>query len=90
MTNITNAEFKTASDAYNWLFSKILLDGVDFGVTKALFNVGFPILNPTDKIIHTKNRKWNLDYAEAECQGNLSVDLSIERLGKLYGKLLQI
>ena len=31
MTNITNAEFKTASDAYNWLFPKIIWDGVDFG-----------------------------------------------------------
>ena len=29
MTNINNAEFKTASEAYNWLFPKISFDGVD-------------------------------------------------------------
>ena len=28
MTNINNAEFKTASEAYNWLFPKILFDGI--------------------------------------------------------------
>ena len=44
MTNITNAEFETASHAYNWLLPKIVFDGVDFGDTKALFNVGFTIL----------------------------------------------
>ena len=90
MTNIINAEFETASDAYNWLFPKIIWDGVDFGDTKALFNVGFTILNPTDKIIHNKNRKWNIEYAEAEWQWYLSGDPSVEKLGEIYGKVPQI
>ena len=79
MTNINNAEFKTASEAYNWLFPKILFDGIDFGDTKALFNVGFTILNPSDKIIHNKPRNWNLKYAEAEWQWYLSGDPSIRK-----------
>ena len=90
MTNINNAEFKTASEAYNWLFPKILFDGIDFGDTKALFNVGFTILNPSDKIIHNKPRNWNLKYAEAEWQWYLSGDPSIEKLGEIYGKVPQI
>ena len=74
MTNITNAEFETASHAYNWLLPKIIFDGVDFGDTKALFNVGFTILNPSDKVIHHKNRKWNAEYADSEWQWYLSVE----------------
>ena len=87
MTNINNAEFKTASDAYNWLFPKILFDGIEFGDTKALFNVGFTILNPSDKIIHNKPRDWNLKYAEAEWQWYLSGDPSIDKLGEINGSI---
>ena len=46
MTNIENAKFETASDAFNFLYPKIKFDGVDFANTKALFDVGFYILNP--------------------------------------------
>ena len=90
MTNIINAEFETESDVYNWIFPKIIWDGVDFGDTKALFNVGFTILNPTDKIIHNKNRKWNLEYAEAEWQWYLSGNPNVDKLGDIYGKVPEI
>ena len=90
MTNINNAEFKTASDAYNWLFPKILFDGIEFGDTKALFNVGFTILNPSDKIIHNKPRDWNLKYAEAEWQWYLSGDPNISKLGTIFGLVPKI
>jgi hypothetical protein len=65
----------------SWLFSRqYLLDGVDFGDTKALFNVGFTILNPTDKISFiTKTVNGILKYAEAEWQWYLSGDPSIEK-----------
>ena len=71
-------------------FPKILWNGVDFGDTKALFNVGFTILDPTDKVIHNKNVSWNAEYAEAEWQWYLSGDPSIEKLGEIYGKVPQI
>ncbi len=87
MTNINNAEFQNASDAYNWLFPKIIWDGVEFDNTRALFNVGFTLLNPLDNHITNKNRKWNLEYAEAEWQWYLSGDPSVKKLGEIYGKV---
>ena len=90
MTNTNNSEFKTASAAYDCYLHSIQNYGVNFGETKALFNVGFTILNPTDKVIHNKNRKWNAEYAEAEWQWYLSGDPSIEKLGDIYGKVPQI
>jgi len=90
MTNINNAEFKTASDAYDCYLHSIQNYGVNFGDTKALFNVGFTILNPSDKIIHNKPRKWNLKYAEAEWQWYLSGDPNISNLGAIYGLVPKI
>ena len=55
--------------------------------TKALFNVGFYILNPTDNVITNRERKWNLEYARAEWQWYLSGDRNITKLGKIYGKI---
>ena len=55
-----------------------------------MFNVGFTILNPSDKIIHNKPRNWNLKYAEAEWQWYLSGDPSVKKLGEIYGKVPQI
>ena len=87
MTNINNAEFQNASDAYNWLFPKIIWDGVEFDDTRALFNVGFTLLNPLDNHITNKNRKWNLEYAEAEWEWYLSGDPSVKKLSEIYGKV---
>ena len=42
-------EFKNADEAYNYFLDKILTDGINFGDTKALFNVGF---QATDNINH--------------------------------------
>ena len=36
-------KFKNADEAYNYFLDKILTDGVSFGDTKALFNVGFTL-----------------------------------------------
>ena len=90
MTNINNAEFKTASAAYDCYLHSIQNYGVNFGETKALFNVGFTILNPSDKIIHNKPRNWNLKYAEAEWQWYLSGDPSTSKLGAIYGLVPKI
>ena len=90
MTNIENAKFETASDAFNFLYPKIKFDGVDFGNTKALFDVGFYILNPIENAIHAKYRKWNKKYAEAEWQWYLSGDPNVSKLEELYGKVPEI
>ena len=80
-------KFKTASDAYDYFLDKILLEGVDFDNTKALFNVGFTIENPEQNMIMNRERNWNLKYAEAEWKWYRSGDRSIDKLGEIYGKI---
>ena len=83
-------KFNTADDAYNYFLDKILLEGVDFDNTKALFNVGFTMDNPLDNHIKNKERKWSLKYAAAEWDWYMSGDPSIDKLGEIYGKVPQI
>ena len=87
---MTNTTFRNANEAYEYLHNKILLEGVPFDDTKALFNVGFYIADPMDNKIINKERNWKLDYAEAEWEWYLSGDRNIKRLGDLYGKVPEI
>ena len=79
--------FKNANEAYEYYHDRILTDGIPFGDTKALFNIGFYLENPNDKQIINKERKWSLDYAEAEWQWYLSGDANVKKLGEIYGKV---
>ena len=79
--------FENANEAYEYLYNEIILNGVDFDNTKALFNVGFYIKNPGMKSITNEERKWNLEYAKAEWQWYLSGNPSIQKLGDIYGKI---
>ena len=87
---MTNTTFRNANEAYEYLHNKILLEGVPFGDTKALFNVGFYITDPMDNKIINRERNWKLDYAEAEWEWYLSGDRNIKRLSDLYGKVPEI
>ena len=82
--------FKRANDAYEYYHDKIIREGIKFGDTKALFNVGFYIENPLDNAIENRERKWNPVYAEAEWQWYLSGDRNIAKLAELYGKVPEI
>ena len=82
--------FKRANDAYEYYHDKIIREGVKFGDTKALFNIGFYIENPLDNAIENTERKWNPVYAEAEWQWYLSGDRNIAKLAELYGKVPEI
>lgn len=73
MKNIKSS-FKNANEAYIYLLDKILLEGVEFDNTKALFNIGFYIENPMDNYISDPFRKWNPTYAMREWQWYLSGD----------------
>ena len=44
--------FKTAQEAFEYLYEDIKQNGIDFSNTKALFNVGFYIEDP----INNRNR----------------------------------
>ena len=41
INTINNKVFRNANEAYEYIHDRILQDGVEFGDTKALFNVGF-------------------------------------------------
>ena len=87
INTVNNKKFETANIAYECIHDDILRYGTDFGDTKALFNVGFYILNPLDNVITNRERKWNLEYARAEWQWYLTGDRNITKLGKIYGKI---
>ena len=90
INTINNKAFRNANEAYEYVHDQILQNGVAFGDTKALFNVGFYITDPQDNKIINKERNWKLDYAEAEWQWYLSGDPSTEKLGEIYGKVPEI
>ena len=87
INTINNKVFRNANEAYEYIHDRILQDGIDFGDTKALFNVGFYMTDPKDRKIINKERKWNEEYAKAELQWYLTVSPSIKKLGKKKGKI---
>jgi len=84
---MTKTKFKNANEAYEYFLDKIIQDGVPFGDTKALFNIGFTLENPMQNYISNKERQWKLAYAAAEWQWYLSGDRNISKLGELYGSI---
>ena len=90
INTINNKVFRNANEAYEYLHDRIIQDGVDFGNTKALFNVGFYITDSQDNKIVNRERNWKHDYAEAEWKWYLSEDRNINKLGEIYGKIPEI
>ena len=90
INTINNKVFRNANEAYEYLHDKIIQEGIEFGDTKALFNVGFYITDPKDRKIYNRERKWNKEYAEAEWQWYLTGDPNIKALGDIYGKVPEI
>jgi len=90
INTINNKVFRNANEAYEYLHDQIIQNGVSFGDTKALFNVGFYITDPKDRKIINRERAWKEDYAEAEWQWYLSGDPNIKTLGEIYGKVPEI
>lgn len=82
-------KFKNAREAFVYFYNEINDNGIVFGDTKALFNVGFTLERPQQKNINVlnPNRNFNLQYAEAEWQWYLSGDPSIDKLGKINGSI---
>ena len=89
MTNIKTS-FWSANEAFEYFNKVIRKDGKDFADTKALFNIGFTILEPRARRITNKDRGWKEEYAEAEWQWYLSGDRNTKKLGELYGKIPEI
>ena len=89
MTNIASS-FWNAEDAFVYLYDKISKHGVRFADTRALFNVGFTLIRPEQRMITDEKRNWKLNYAEAEWQWYLSGDRNIKKLGEIYGTVPMI
>ena len=90
INTINNKVFRNANEAYEYIHDRILQDGIEFGDTKALFNVGFYMTDPKDRKIINRERNWSEEYAEAEWQWYLSGDPKISKLGDIYGKIPEI
>ena len=82
--------FKNASEAFDFYYGTIPYQGVDFAGTKAMFNQGFTIEKPWERMIDNEKREFNMEYAEAEWQWYLSGNRSIIKLGDIYGKIPKI
>ena len=80
-------KFKNANEAFNFYYGTIPYEGTKFDNTMAMFNQGFTIENPTDRMITNEARNFNVEYAEAEWQWYLSGDASVDKLGEIYGKV---
>ena len=82
--------FNNANNVFEEFYGDILNYGIPFDGTKALFNIGFTINNPSDNKITVPFREWREDYAEAEWQWYLTGDPSAEKLGEIYGTVPKI
>jgi len=60
--------FKNANEAFEFYYFFILGSGVDYAGTKAVFNESFTLMNPSDMVITTPERKFNQNYADYEWQ----------------------
>lgn len=72
--------FSNAQSAFEYYYYYIIKEGIDFAGTKALFNIGFTILNPKDNIINTKWRNFSSKYAQREWQWYLEGDPNAEEI----------
>lgn len=83
----TITSFKNASAAYDYFYPTIMAHGKPFDGTKALFNVGFYLENPTERNITAPYRGFNMEYAHNEWEWYLSGDPSIDKLGEINGSI---
>lgn len=82
--NITEKlKFLDATDAFEHLYECIMKYGKETNIgTKAIYNIGFEIANPCQRIIRTEWRKFNVGYAEKEWSWYLSQDRSVKDIKK--------
>jgi len=63
MIKTLSNKFTTADEAFQYWYQCIEHYGVDFAGTKAMFNVGFEISNPTRNSITPPDRDWETSSA---------------------------
>lgn len=75
--------FTNSTEAFEYMFAEIMSNGIIRGNNKALFFQNFAVIRPTENVIKSKWRKFNLDYAKTEWQWYLSGDRSIEQVNQV-------
>lgn len=75
-------KYNNAQSAFEDLYRLISSIGEEEKHSKALYNIGFEILNPLDNLIETPWRKWSKDYADFEWEWYLSGDRSGKEIAK--------
>lgn len=75
--------YDNATDAFESLYDYIMERGIDTKVgTKRTSNIVITLLNPKERNINTKWRKWSKKYAEREWNWYLSQNRSVEEIKK--------
>tara|TARA_R100001086_G_scaffold199785_2_gene115974 strand:- start:1029 stop:1700 length:672 start_codon:yes stop_codon:yes gene_type:complete len=86
-------EFDNANEAFIYWYNVIDKLGYNYANTKALFNIGFYLTDPTKNLITCKERKWKKDYAELEWRwyesGNSSA-VEIAKHAKIWYKCMDV
>lgn len=75
-------QYEHPTEAFEMLYKKILKDGIEFSNTKAIFNTSFTIKKPEYKVITTKERNFNKDYANFEWQWYLKGDRDASQISE--------
>lgn len=79
--------FLNANEAFEWMYDAIMMAGINTPLhTKALYNVGFYIVDSQDNNISCPWRKWSKKYADREWSWYLSGNPSVEELKKFAPK----
>jgi len=74
--------FNNSTEAFEFYYNEINRIGINFDNTKALFNIGFTILNPKDNIINLEWRNFSTRYAKREWQWYLDGNPNAEEISK--------
>lgn len=78
-----NIIYKNVTEAFEDLYDFIMSQGINTQIgTKAVYNVGFYLRNPTQRVITTEWRKFSSIYAEREYKWYLSGNRSVEEIKK--------
>lgn len=78
-----NISYKNATEAFEDLYGFIIDQGLNTNLgTKAVYNVGFYIRNPQQRVITTEWRKFNYAYAEREFEWYMSKNRSVAEIKK--------
>lgn len=74
--------FKTAQEAFEFFYDKIMEKGTELDNTKFINNIGFYIDEPMNNHILTSWRNWKSSYAEFEWQWYLSGNRNVSEIKK--------